>query len=231
MPKCNNVLAGMAAVTTLVGCIESAQAGLLNEGFDTVVPAGWVATNNSDPIGSEGWFQGNAGVFSAQAGPANSYAAANFNSADIGGNISNWLLTPTVVLGNGEVFSFYTRTERGLPFPDRLEVRLSTNGASTDVGATDSSVGDFTTLLLTINPTLAVGGYPEDWTQFSITLSGLGAGATGRFAFRYFVDDTDANADYIGIDTVQLVSEPSTLASMLLACSLLGLRLWRRPLK
>src|SRR5262245_22376312 len=92
MSKCSKTLAGMSAVAMLAGCIGSAQAGLLlNEGFGTVVPAGWVATNHSNPVGSEGWFQGNTGVFSAQAGAANSYAAANLNSADVGGNISNWL--------------------------------------------------------------------------------------------------------------------------------------------
>ena len=39
-------------------------------------------------------------------------------------------------------------------FADRLELRLSTNGASTNVGTTTTSVGDFTTLLLTVNPLL-----------------------------------------------------------------------------
>ena len=68
------------------------------------------------------------------------------------------------------------------------------------MGATDGSVGDFTTLLLTVNPSFA-GGYPEDWTPFSASLSGLGGPATGRYAFRYFVPNTDTNADYIGIDT------------------------------
>src|SRR2546428_3306592 len=49
--------------------------------------------------------------------------------------------------------SFYTRTVDMPSFPDRLQVRMSTNGASSNVGTTATDVGDFTTLLLDINPT------------------------------------------------------------------------------
>ena len=126
------------------------QAALLNEPFDdiTTLPgSGWVEINNSTTGGTTGWFQGNTGVFASQAGATDSYIAANFNNAGFGGNISNWLLLPVLTLNNGDILSFYTRTETG-PVPgDNLEVRLSTNGASTNVGATTSSVGDFTTLL------------------------------------------------------------------------------------
>ena len=75
-------------------------------------------------------------------------------------------------------------------FADRLEVRMSTSGASTNVGATNTSVGDFTNLLLTVNPTLittGAGSYPNTWTQFTATVSGVTGTVTGRFAFRYFV--------------------------------------------
>ena len=91
-------------------------------------------------------------------------------------------------------------------FPDRLQVRMSTNGASTDVGTTATSVGDFTNLLLDINPTYLPEGYPRVWTQFTVTLSGIPGGSTlGRLAFRYFVENggpNGVNSDYIGIDTV-----------------------------
>ena len=82
---------------------------------------------------------------------------------------------------------------------------MSTNGASVNVGATNTSVGDFTTLLLEVNPNLDVGGYPVVWTQFTITVSGLGAPTSGRFAFRYFVTEggpDGSNSDYIGVDNV-----------------------------
>ncbi len=97
----------------------------------------------------------------------------------------------------------------GTIYPDRLEMRLSTAGASTNVGTTATSVGDFTTVLVEVNPTLAAGGYPEVWTQYTATLSGIPGGATGRIAWRYFVTDagpTGANSDYIGIDTVEFTS-------------------------
>src|SRR5512135_2345084 len=179
----------------------------LTENFDSVAglaAAGWVQVNNGNPTGTTGWFQGNPAVFSAQGGSPGSYAAANFNGATFGGNVSTWLLTPTLPnLQNGSALSFYTRAEASAPAADRLEVRLSTNGSSTDVGATDASVGDFTTLLLAVNPSLAVGGYPTVWTQFTVTLSGLPPGPTaGRIAFRHVVPDNSTNADTIGLDTL-----------------------------
>src|SRR2546428_4397467 len=102
--------------------------------------------------------------------------------------------------------SFYTRTVDMPSFPDRLQVRMSTNGTSTNVGTTATDVGDFTTLLLDINPTYTTSGYPNVWTQFTVSVTGVPTNTTGRLAFRYFVENggpTGANSDYIGIDTVQ----------------------------
>lgn len=206
-------IAGLAAA-----CVFGAAGGQqLSENFSNIAAlpgAGWVFTNNSAPAGVTSWFQGNTGVFTAQAGAPDSYAAANFNAAALGGNISLWALTPTLTnLQNGVTVSFFTRTETSAPTPDRLEVRLSLNGASSNVGATDSSVGDFTTLLLTVNPTQAAGGYPTAWTQFTATLSGLPPGvSSGRIGFRYFVTDTSVNGDYIGIDTLVVSNGPPDLS-------------------
>ncbi len=206
------------SATICTGSIQSlsltntlGNSNLINEGFSTVspLPAGWFAQNNSTPIGVTGWFQGNAGVFPANNGAPDSYIGANFNNVSGANTISNWLLTPNVNMKNGDIFTFYTRTISAPAFPDRLEVRLSTNGASTSVGATNASVGDFTTLLLTINPSLTTAGYPTSWTQFTVTLSGLSGTVSGRFAFRYFVTNggpAGANSDYIGIDDVVFTS-------------------------
>ncbi len=178
---------------------------LINEGFTTILPSGWAQQNLSSPAGTGLWFQGNPAVFPAFSGATNAYAACNFQSTTGAGEISNWLFTPQVALANGNVFSFYTRTTTG-DFPDRLELRMSTNGASVNVGATNTSVGDYTTLLQSVNPGLTNVDYPIVWTKYTVTISGLAAPTNGRFAFRYFVTDggpAGNNSDYIGVDDVQ----------------------------
>jgi hypothetical protein len=184
---------------------------LIDEGFEDVTSLpGWFMQNNSSPVGTTEWFQGNTGVFPAYDGPTDAYIAANFNNGSGTSTISNWLLTPEVDLKNGDVFSFWTRCPAGSIFPDRLELRLSLNGNATNVGSLPTDVGDFTTLLLSVNPTLAQGGYPETWAQYQVVLSGIPANSTGRFALRYYVASggpSGGNSDYIGIDRVQFHAE------------------------
>ncbi|OAM88674.1 hypothetical protein AW736_15670 [Termitidicoccus mucosus] len=166
--------------------------------------------NNSSPLGSTTWFQGNSvETFASHAGAPNAYIGANFNNTTGGaGTISNWLVTPSVMIGNGDTFTFYTRKMAGIDYPDRLELRLSLNGDSTNVGASSTATGDFATLLLSINPSLQSGVYPTAWTQYTVTVSGLAEAVEGRFALRYFVTGagpSGSNSDYIGIDTVSFV--------------------------
>lgn len=204
---------GKAAVTLSQAKTASPNVAItsaFSEGFDniTTLPgAGWSQQNLSSPLGLSNWFQGNPTVFTSQSGADNSYIGANFDNVDDLGTISNWLLTPEIALKNGDQIKFWTRKPTvTTDFPDRLEVRLSTAGASTNVGATATSVGDFTTVLLSINPTLVTGVYPQVWTQFTVTISGLGAATTGRVGFRYFVTNagfSGANSDFIGIDTFE----------------------------
>lgn len=190
------------------------------EGFDnitTLVPQGWFFQNNSSPVGTNPvWFQGNppssGGPFTAHQGAENAYIAVNFNSTAGGtGTISNWMLTPELDFGGSAALSFYTRNYGvGQIYPDRLEVRYSTNGASTNVGAGSTAVGDFTSVLLVINPNLTTTGYPSTWTQFTVTnADGLPRSGKGRIAFRYFVTGagpTGTNSDYIGIDTMNFAA-------------------------
>ncbi len=178
------------------------------EGFDDFTLPDWVINNESQPPGTTSWFQGDNTIFAAQAGSAPSYIAADRNNAGGAGTISDWLLTPVVTLRNDGTLTFYTRTVDNPTHADRLQVRMSVNGDSTNVGASATDVGDFTVLLLDVNQSYALNGYPTTWTQYSVTLSGLAGPTTGRLAFRYFVENGgngagSANSDYIGIDTVQ----------------------------
>lgn len=176
------------------------------EGFaDVNQLPGWSKINNSSPLGTTGWFQNPA--FTAQAGATTHSIAANYLNASGSGTISNWLLTPVVGLDNGVLFSFWTRKQTS-SFADRLEVRLSTSGASSNVGTTSTSVGDFDRLLLTINEFLGTS-YPDAWTQYSVVVRNLPAAGTGRFAFRYHVANSGpngSNGSLIAIDTVQFSS-------------------------
>lgn len=193
----------------------NAKAQSFSEGFDVVSNTStplpnWVAVNNSTSIGTVPfWFQGNPLTFPSHTGATNSYIGANFNNTTGADDISNWLITPNRTFNNGDTVTFYTRCPLPSNFPDRLQVRLSTNGTSTNVGSGPTGIGDFTNLLLDINPTLVIGGYPNAWTLQTITLSGLAGPTSGRLAFRYFVTDAGpagANSNYIGIDTFAYTS-------------------------
>jgi hypothetical protein len=219
----------------LVGLASQLSAAtLLTENFNDVAGltlSGWSIVNNSVPAGTTVWEQGNSSIFSAESGDDDSYAAANFNAAAPGGNISLWLLTPLLSLRNGDTISFYTRVDN-TGFFDQLQVRLSQSGSSSDVGATATSVGSFDTLLGTVNPALSADGYPDAWTLYSFQVTGLGAPATGRYGFRYVVTDTSVNGDYIGLDSItiagereEVIPEPSTWLTL---AGGFGLVAWRR---
>ncbi len=226
--KLSKLLLSAAAPLLLSGISHAAV--ILTEGFNnisTLTASGWVQINNSTAGGTTAWFQGDpTSSFPSQAGPANSFIEANFNNAGFGGNISNWLILPNMVLANGDTLTFYTRTETN-PVPgDTLQVLLSTNGASTNVGATTTSLGDFTTQLVNVS-----GAYPQAWTQYTATVTGLSGPTSVRLAFRYSVTDTSANGDVIGIDSVVVnsaVPEPGTLVMLSAGAVLIGLQRIRK---
>jgi hypothetical protein len=202
------------ALALSLGFSGAASADALTENFDSGVPAGWTVNNLSNPEGSTSWYAGSTEVFDAYEGAPGSYLAANYNSVDFQGPISTWLILPSGTYNNGDTLSFFTRTASDTEWADNLEVRFS-NVGGTDVGNTENSVGTFSTLLLSVNPNEEPTGYPDDWTQYSVTLSGLSGATNGAFAFRYTVSDGGAfgsGSNYIGIDSVSVsaVPEPST---------------------
>jgi len=185
----------------------SVSGDIIDEEFidiSTLPGDGWVLINNSEPIGARSWFQGSSAVFPAHNGLPTEYISGNYEACDTGTPeiISLWLLSPEIDLSTIGTFSFFTRTVAGSSWPDRMQVRVSTNGSSSDVGTSSTDVGDFTTMLDDINGGYTLGGYPEDWTEFSY--AGAQGGGAGRLALRYFVESAGpagVNSNIIGIDS------------------------------
>lgn len=126
--------------------------------------------------------------------------------------VSNWLISPPVTFQNGDKISFYTRTRFFDAFNDygnRLQLRAAFS-ESENVGMGDDA-GAFTVGLVDINPSYANQSrtsptplaYPADWTRFVATISGLNQPVKGRFAFRYYIADANANGWGVGLDKVE----------------------------
>ena len=203
------------------------------ESFDqasSAVSRGWVFSNQSVVLGTTNWNNPSDPPFDAYlpSGSTNSYLWADYNSTtSAAGIISNWAISPELIFQNGDKISFYTRAQLyGLngdstDFANRLQVRLNTRNTGLDVGS-GNSVGDYTDLLVDINPTYAefilsdwnnrlpdaLNAFPHRWTRFEATIKGLPEPVKGRFAFRYFMEDAGNNGrgSAIGIDQVEYLS-------------------------
>jgi hypothetical protein len=218
----------LLSFSLLVAVSATNAQNLILENFDAignppVLPAGWQTTNQSDPVGTTVWFQGggSATLFPGFNGGQTGYIGANFNATTGTGTISNWLISPTLTLQDGDVVSFYTRTITYVAaptpantFPDRLEMRGSVNGDFSVLPSGGiNDVGDFGEVLVEVNPTLALTDYPDDWTQYTYTVTGLASPTAVKIAFRYFVTDggpLGANSNYIGIDAFSIDRPLST---------------------
>jgi hypothetical protein len=216
------------------------------EEFDTAQKAydrGWRFINRSDLIGRRGW--GNpvpdANItipFQAYSGPnAAAYLWANYESTSSGpGTISNWAVSPELIMQNGDKIVFYTRCEivqyQATPsspvittdFVNRMQVRINKSNSLNCGDGTDP--GDFTTPILDINPFYnefvleyfndplnpryneARQAYPHVWTRFEATVVGLNEPTKGRFALRYFTEEAGlpGRATSIGVDSLAYIS-------------------------
>lgn len=202
------------ALAACTACAGAARADVLNENFNDISTlVDWQLINRSNPLGQP-WFQGNAGIFAAANGAADSYIAANYLSALNGiGSVDNWLITPALALAGPTALSFSTRSApHPAGFNDTLSLLYSPSGRT--------GVADFTLVLATVG---GAGAYPTAWTTVQANIDASGS---GRFAFRY--TGAAATANYIGIDAVNVVAVPEPALYAQLALGLCAVRLLRR---
>jgi hypothetical protein len=194
---------------------------LLTEDFDNIAvlsgAGGWVFTNESTPIGVTDWYQGGAFAFSAHAGAPEAYLASNFNAADLGGKIANWLITPVFSTAAAGNVTFWVQGADDLHrYEDHLAYGFS-NGSS--------ATADFSMSA----PNVVLQGA---WNEIIVSFGAGGPGSTARFAIEY-LGDADTS-DYVGVDTLNIttgvsaVPEPSTWAMMILGFAGVGFMTYRR---
>jgi hypothetical protein len=200
------------------------------EQFDTMQNAfgrGWQAVNRSTPLGPASWTQApgtpSMSAYSSR-GTLKGAAYASYQSTAgvANGIISNWLVSPAVIMQNGDKIIFYTKAEvfvgPGIAsdFGTRLQVRINDTDEAVEVGD-GNDPGKFNKLLLDINanedefnagnplPT----AYPGDWTRFEARIVGLGKPVKGRFAFRYYLHNAGTNGagNGVGIDSVTYIGK------------------------
>ena len=232
-----------AVVATPKAAATPAASLSFTENFDDVAgltAKGWAFRNNSNPVGQSGWRIGryeafnqpNKKINSTMVGfPAynatsspNDFVSVDVTCVNTSGDVSAWLITPPMTVKNGDVLTFYTRTQDDAAFQiytkDRMQVRANFTDGTANVGISPTSVGNFTNVLLDINSSYIEndnGGYPYlDWAKQTITFSGLtGTVTNARIAFRYFGLDAgltggSSGANYtsiIGVDNVVFTSK------------------------
>lgn len=208
MKKAMLALAIASAMTT-------AQAGvLISEGFDNVgdlAGKGWVLNNASTPGGdTPGWFQGDQSQFGAKSGAPESYIAANYGNAAVGGILNNWLITPEFSTQFGATVSFWLRgaADTNPDFFDQIAFGFS-NGSS--------ALTDFI-----LDPVFTVP--TGEWTKYTARIGA--SDGTARFAIQYTGAADFAN--YVGVDNFFIAEVPEPSSVLILAAGVMGLTAARR---
>ena len=175
------------------GAVSTGQYGPAN-----LIARGWTFRMQSSPASTQAFFDGyhGSGWPAPQNGPGYLAADAVLGSAG-SGPVSHWAILPAIPNQvAGDRVTLHVRRLGALPA--RLEVRYSPSGG-TGTGSGPTAVGDFTQLLVNIDP-VPVGA----WLAYSAAVPGAGRIAL-RFAGQY---QSFSGGMYSGIDTLSVGTPP-----------------------
>lgn len=151
---------------------------------------GWTIRDNSDPMGTGTWSQGDPHLFSAWSGAVDSFAMVSPGlSSARDERASIWLITPGFDFDpfiSARQLSFYTRATPSTG--NRLLVRMCVEAAGHRCEAPSTSsddIGNFNSQLLDIDAASMQGGYPAAWTAYFS--DDLPIEGRARFALHYYV--------------------------------------------
>ena len=165
--------------------------GLINQG--------WIFRNQSSPLGPVAWVSGCcwAGIIDPLSGTG--YLAAYQDSAaGSPAQYNAWAIVPAVPDQQaGDILTIYTSSSDTYWWISaHLEVRYSSTGG-TSTGNTSTSVGDFTTTLLSVSPMPNYNeGLYNGWTKWEVALPG-----PGRIALRQM----GIESLYFGVEDLSVV--------------------------
>lgn len=213
-----------AAVFGAMASAHAEQYTLINEGFDTTVVNGgtvlapdrlgaadWRFINVNSPSGAvPGWTQGLESNFPAQAGAGESFLQARWAAGPDGGSLGSWLITSAFSTAFDTQVSFWARGGVDGNYADDLTYGLV------------DAAGDLASLLPVATITATLG----EWSRYTFTIAGQGAGSSARFALGHVgaVDTSDIAA----VDSLVVAQVPEPSSWALAGVSLLGLMAARR---
>lgn len=199
----------------------------VNEVISDDTPYNWKVVNASSPLGTssaESWYQADMsmGINAYWGNEENSYIQADrfATSATTGGMISNWLISPSLILSNGDSVRFHAISYDSANHPDKIEVRISTLGEESILPTSANDVGSFNILIGAINPDLNTADFPsvnngDFWSLYRFLVGGIGFGVNARVAIRYVVSDAGSegpNGSAIGLDEFYIVGPEGYLS-------------------
>lgn len=183
---------------------DNSQNNVFQENFTTHIPTTWDIVNASSPVGTTDfqWVDSFGGIIG-------SYYSSSDNSQ--GSKISNWIISPPVNIINGDLIKFWVYGYTQTQYVDRLEVRIAVKNDNNSFVLPKKNnpddIGDFSTVVLDINPEEKRNVFPTYWEEMTIKLEGFSEEKTNvRIAFRHLISDSYTNGNGIFIDNLRLLS-------------------------